>query len=86
MKRKDMIYLIATVAIVLVAGYVGYTQLLAPKKTAASGTSMVDVIGVIPSSFDQMSVDSLNDSSKTQDFVPAIDLSTGLGTSAPFGQ
>jgi len=70
--------------IFLAAGYVGYTQLLAPKKTKAAGTQ-VEVIGAIPSSLDQSALDTLNDPASTQDFTPTVDLTTGLGNAAPFG-
>ncbi len=83
MKKKDMIYLVFAVGILLVAGYVGYTQLV-PKKSAAK-TVEVDKIGAIPADFDSGALARLNDPTKVRDFSSPVDL-TGLGNKAVFGQ
>lgn len=86
MKKKDIIALVAAAAIFLVAGYLGYTQLAGSGSSAsAKGTTQVEVIGSIPSSLDATTINMLNDPTQTVDFKPVIDLSTGLGTSTPFG-
>jgi hypothetical protein len=86
MKKKDTIYLVLAVLIFLVVGYVGYTQVLAPKKgaKAASAGVTVEKIGVIPSSLDQSAVSQLSNAALVQDFNSPVDLS-GLGNNAPFG-
>jgi hypothetical protein len=84
-KKKDTLYLVVAVGILLVVGYIIYTQILGNKKTsAASKTVTVEVVGPIPDSFDQDAVATLNNSSKVRDFNSAVDLS-GLGNTATFG-
>lgn len=82
MKKKDLMYLLLAVAIFLVSGYVGYTQVVAPKK-ASSKMVTVEKIGIIPNQLDPTTVSQLG-SSTVQDFSPAVDLN-GLGNTAPFG-
>ncbi len=82
MKQKDMVYLLLAVGIFLVAGYVGYTQLV-PKKPASS-TIEVEKVGVVPASLDEAGLTRLADPAKVQDFNPPVDLG-GLGNAAPFG-
>jgi hypothetical protein len=86
MKKKDLTYLLVAVVIFLVSGYVAYTQLLAPKKSAGKTSSVVTVekIGVIPSQLDPNAVAQLSNQSVAQDFNPPVDF-TGLGNNAPFG-
>jgi hypothetical protein len=50
-KQKDIVYLLLAVVIFLVAGYVGYTQLV-PQKSSSSKTVEVDKIGALPSEID----------------------------------
>jgi len=83
MKKKDIMYLLLAVVIFLGTGYVGYTQLVAPKKSAASKVVTVEKIGTIPGQLDPSEVSQLS-SSTVQDFSPPVDL-TGLGNNAPFG-
>jgi len=78
-------YLVLAVVIFLVAGYIGYTQLLGKKTTAASNTVTVEVVGPMPDSLDANAVTELNDATKTRDFNSPVDLS-GLNNTAPFGQ
>ena len=82
MKQKDLVYLLLAVTIFLVAGYVGYTQLL-PKKTANVGVT-VEKVGIIPDSFDQTALSTLGDQTKVVDFSTPLDF-TGLDNTAPFG-
>lgn len=86
MKSKDVLALIFAAVIFLVAGYIGYTQILAPKSSGTKTSELqVEVVGAIPSNLDQSALDQLNDTTKTEDFTPVIDLN-GLGNGAPFGQ
>ncbi len=83
MKQKDVIFAVLAVVILLVAGYVGYTQLV-PKK-ATSKVVEVETVGPIPAELDQAGLARLDDPVKTVDFNSTPDL-TGLGNKAPFGQ
>ena len=83
MKTKDLLYLVLAVVILLVSGYVGYTQLV-PKKAGASSVTQVEVVGAIPGQLDQGGLSWLGDAAKVQDYNMPIDLS-GLNNSAPFG-
>jgi hypothetical protein len=82
-KQKDIVYLILAVVIMLVAGYVGYTQIV-PKKAGAK-TVEVEKVGVIPDHLDEKALDWLSDSTRVRDFGSPVDLS-GLDNAAPFGQ
>lgn len=84
MKPKDLAMLMVAVAILLVAGYLGYTQLM-PKKTTAAKTVQVEVVGSIPSAMDQTAITQLNDPTQVKDLDSPPDL-TGLNNSTPFGQ
>lgn len=84
MKKKDMIFALLAVVILLVAGYIGYTQ-LAPKSTTATNTVEVEKVGVIPADLDTGGLKAITDTTRVLDFNAAVDL-TGLGTAAPFGQ
>ena len=83
MKKKDLTYLVLAVVILLVAGYVGYTQ-LAPKKTVNSNVVEVEKVGVIPEAMDAQGLARISDLEKVVDFNSPVDL-TGLGNGAPFG-
>jgi hypothetical protein len=83
MKQKDLVYLLLAVVIFLVAGYVGYTQLV-PKKTGASSVVQVEKIGLIPAEMDQAGLTALNDPTRVKDYSSPVDLG-GLGNTAPFG-
>jgi hypothetical protein len=83
MKQKDIVYLLLAVVILLVAGYIGYTQLI-PKKTSSSSTVEVEKIGVIPSQLDAAGLASLSDTARARDFSSPVDFG-GLGNKAPFG-
>ena len=82
MKQKDIVYLLLAVVILLVAGYVGYTQLV-PKK-ATSKTVEVEKIGVIPSDMNPAGLVWLSDPTKVKDYNSPVDLSN-IGNKAIFG-
>ena len=84
MKQKDVVYLVLAVAIFLVAGYVGYTQLIPKKSNTASAGVEVAKIGLVPSVMDSAGLARLNDAAKVTDYNAPVDLS-GLGNTAPFG-
>jgi hypothetical protein len=82
MKQKDIVSAVFAVAILMVAGYLGYTVLV-PKSTASNGVT-VEVVGLIPDKMDPEGLARINDSTKVTDFNTPPDL-TGLGNKAPFG-
>lgn len=86
MKKKDVIFAILAVVILLVAGYIAYTQLM-PKKSAAAQSKvvMVEVIGPIPSSLNEQGLAILTDPKQVVNFNSPVDF-TGLGNAAPFGR
>jgi hypothetical protein len=84
MKRKDMIYLLLAVVIFLVAGYVGYTQLIPHKASATANGVQVENVGSIPSTLSGSGLTLLGNPTKARDFQPPSDFS-GLGNAAPFG-
>ncbi len=84
MKQKDITMLIVAVLILLVAGYLGYTQ-LAPKKTTGPKTVQVEAVGPIPGAMDPKALTQLNDPTQVKDLDSPVDL-TGLNNSTPFGQ
>lgn len=82
MKKKDLTYLLLAVGILLVAGYLGYTQ-LAPKKSGPT-TIRVEKIGVIPGQLDVVGLAEISDRTKVVDFNSPVDL-TSLNNRSPFG-
>jgi len=82
MKQKDILYLLLAVVILLVAGYIGYTQLVA--RQAASKTVEVEKIGAVPETLDGAGLAALGDVSKVRDFNSPVDFS-GLDNKAIFG-
>jgi hypothetical protein len=82
MKSKDIVYLILAAVILIGAGYLGYTQLM--PKSATEKAVEVDVIGKIPSGFDDTAMARLTDDSKVVNYNVPPDL-TGLGNAKPFG-
>ena len=88
MKQKDIIALVIAVVIMLVAGYLVYTQ-LAPQKGGTGGQASaikVEVVGPISADFDQTALSQLDDASKVRNYAVNLDLTTGLGNQAVFGQ
>lgn len=84
MKKKDLLYLILAVGILLVAGYVVVTQLM-PKDTTKQEGVTVEVVGAIEPDYDSVSLSELGNAEKVQDFSVPFDLTTGLGNPAIFG-
>ncbi|HVQ43642.1 MAG TPA: hypothetical protein VMT30_01620 [Candidatus Saccharimonadia bacterium] len=84
MKQKDVIYAVLAVVILMVAGYIGYTQLVPKNANGKSTTVEVEKIGVIPGDLDSAGLDRIGDGGKVIDYNSTPDLS-GLGNSAPFG-
>ncbi len=85
MKKKDIIYMVLAAAIFLVAGYVAYANLV-PQGAAASAGVKVEVVGSISANFDPTAQAKISDPSQVKDYSVRIDLTTGLGNPAPFGQ
>jgi len=83
-KQKDLVLLLLAVTIFLVAGYVGYTQLVPKKAGSASAGVPVEKVGAIPDSFDQGALTQLGDPTKVVDYSTPQDFS-GLNNTAPFG-
>jgi hypothetical protein len=81
-KTKDLMFLLLAAVILLVAGYIGYTQLM-PQK-AVSKTVEVEVVGSIPDQLDAEGISWLNDQTKVKDYNAPVDLS-GLNNTSPFG-
>jgi hypothetical protein len=84
MKTKDILFLVLAVAILLVAAYIGFTK-LGNKPSSASSGMQVEVVGSIPSGFDTMALNQLNDPTKIKDFGTPVDFA-GLGNNSPFGK
>ncbi|HEY6737123.1 MAG TPA: hypothetical protein VI322_05395 [Candidatus Saccharimonadia bacterium] len=87
MKKRDLVYLLIAVTIFLVAGYLAYTQLMPKSSAKSKGTVDVELVGVVPSTFDGAGLQAIKNegSVTTLDFNSQPDLS-GLGNKAPFGQ
>jgi hypothetical protein len=85
MKSKDVMYMLLAVVILMVAGYLAYTQ-LAPKKSAGQQGATVEVVGPISADFDSVAMADLTNPDKARDFSVPIDLSNGLSNQAIFGQ
>lgn len=83
MKKKDLIYLVLAVVILLVAGYIIFLN-LAPKGSAQSGVE-VDVVGEMPDSMHAAGLSAMTDPAKSKDFSSPVDY-TGLNNTAPFGK
>jgi len=83
-KTKEIVYLIAAVAIFGVVGYLIATQLV-PQQTSSSKTTIVEVVGPIESSFESATLSTLK-GVDNKDFYSRPDLATGLGNQAVFGQ
>jgi hypothetical protein len=84
MKKKDVIFAVLAVVILLVAGYIAFTQLV-PKKSSATKTVQVEKIGKINSELDPVGLARLTDTTKVVDFNSIPEYSN-LGTPTPFGR
>ena len=83
MKKKDLIYLMIAVVILLVAGYVVYANLV-PKSTSDTGVK-VDKIGAISGTLNSDTLSGFADKATARDFSSPVEFS-GLGNTAPFGK
>jgi len=83
MKSKDLLYLVLAAGILLVAGFLGYTQLM-PKSASGTGVT-VEKIDTIPSQLDSANLDILKDTTKVQNFNSPVDLNN-LNNTQPFGR
>ena len=83
-KKKDLLYIVLTVIILVLVFIFGAKQL----GGGGSGTSgvTVEVVQPIGASFNQSALDHMRDDTKSKDFVVPIDLGSGVGTATPFGQ
>lgn len=82
MRKKDTTYLAIGLALLVVVGILVYAKYGIKGKD--KGITSVEVIDPISNSFDQGSLNTLNDPSKAKNFQPAISLD-GLGNARPFG-
>lgn len=83
-KKKDLVYIVLTVIILVIVFILGAKQL-----SGSGGTSngvTVEVVQPIGATFNQAALDHMRDDQKSKDFVVPIDLGTGVGTPTPFGQ
>jgi hypothetical protein len=69
--------------IFLVAGYLGYTNLVPQHKGAQTVT--VETVGPIADHLDKTVTDKFHDPTQVVDFNSPVDL-TGLGNNSPFGK
>lgn len=82
-QRKDLLYIVLTVVILVAIVIVGYKQL----NTASSSAGVtVEVVAPIGASFNADALDHIQDEEKAKNFVVPIDLGSGVGTTTPFGQ
>ncbi len=84
MKKRDIFFLLLAAVILVVAGYLGYSQ-LAPKRGATTNGVEVEKIGTMPSVMDADGVATLRDPAKVRDYYAPVDLTSGLNNTAPFG-
>lgn len=84
MKKKDLVYAVIAVTILLIAGFLAYTQ-LAPKKSAASKVVQYEVVGKISPDFDVAAIAKLSDTATVQDYGVDIDITQGVGNKNIFG-
>lgn len=85
MKRKDLVYAVLAVVILLVAGYLAYTQLVPKKTTGSAGKAdEVEVVGVIPPALDESALATVRNTNKVRDFNSPVDLG-GLNHTNIFG-
>lgn len=86
MKTKDIKYLVLAAVILIVAGYLVYTQLMPQKDTEEAKKDVtVEVVGEIPETLNSDGLAAIRDPNKAAPFDSPIDLS-GLNNKAPFGQ
>lgn len=83
-QKKDLLYIILTVIILVVVFILGFKQ-LSPSGSGQAGVS-VEVVAPVGASFNTQALDHLRDEAKSKNFAVPVDLGTGVGTSTPFGQ
>ncbi len=86
MKKKDLIYLFIAVVILLVAGYLAYTQVIAPKSQAAKQDVTAEVVGEIKPNFNDPAITALTDTTKNHDYMVDIDINAGVNNASVFGK
>jgi hypothetical protein len=84
MKTKDVLLAVLAVVIMLVAAYIGFTQ-IAPQKTSTTDGVVVEKIGKISAGLDQAGLGRISDADKVKNFNSVPDFS-GLGNPSPFGR
>jgi len=83
-QKKDLLYIVITVIILLIVFVVGFKQ-LSPSGGSSGGVS-VEVVQPVGASFNASTLDHLRDDKKAKNFVVPVDLGSGIGTTTPFGQ
>ena len=86
MKTKDIVYIVLSVVIFSVAGYLAFTLLLPSQGSTSTAVQKVEVVGAISQNLDSTVVDKLADSTKTLDYTVVLDLTSGMGNQSVFGQ
>lgn len=84
-KRKDLIYIVITAIVIIVAAIIGYGE-LNQNKTAINSNATVEVVKPIGASLNKNALDHLRDEKASTNFVLPIDLKSGVGNPAPFKQ
>jgi hypothetical protein len=86
MKKKDLIYVVLAVGIIAVAAYLALSQLSSNKSASQTSVNTIDVIGTISGQLNSDALTQIQDTTKNRDYSVTIDLTTGLGNTAPFGR
>lgn len=86
MKKKDLIYLVIAVLILLTAGYLAYTQVFAAKTSTAKQEVTAEVVGEIKPNFNSAALSALADGTKNLDYAVDIDITAGVNNPAVFGK
>ena len=85
MKTKDIIYLVITVIIFAVGGYLAFNNLV-PKSTVGSAGTKVEIVGALKPDLDYAVVDILLDKTKNVDYSVNLVLNTNIGYPSVFGR
>jgi len=86
MKQKDIVYLLIAVVILLAAGYLAYTQVIAPKSQAANKVVTYEVVSEIRPDFNPSALAALADGIKNTNYSVVIDINAGVGNPDIFGK
>ena len=84
-KRKDLIYIVITAIVIIVAIIVGYGE-LNQGKTSTNANATVEVVKPIGAKLNTAALDHLRDEKASTNFVLPMDLNTGVGNPTPFKQ